>query len=660
MGGLNGVLSTDLSGLEAYRAALNSISENVSNATTPGYARRTAELSTQYQGAQQVSGTGVSVTGIQRIASQFANTRLRAATASQGRAGALVNALTTLQSNFPATGGIAQALSQFFADAKNLATQPENLPARQTLISDTTQLAASFQQVAGNIGNSLNNLSQSASELTQQANQLLQRLAQINQSLRSRGGENTNSLLDNQQAALQSLAQLLGGHVIRHANGTIRLSVRGQVLLDASGAHTLTLEQRPGQAPELQLPNGHVVSADAAGGKLGGTLAAWTQSQTQLQNVNAMATVTASLINGQQALGLNNTGQQGQPLLTMPTPSVVPQSGNTGSESLSAIISDGAQLPANGGPYLLRYDGSQWQAVNQATGKQFPVGSGSTLTFKGLSVTVSGGTPATGDSFVVDPVKGAAAGLKAVTSDPGAIAAAAPYVATAGTISTSGTVTDGNAGSAQVSAGQVTASPETTALTVPAQIPAGSGTTYSFGDPLQLVFTSATSYEVRTTASSGAAGTVIASASYSPNSGGAVAIAYPGQSASGQYWQMDVSGQPAAGDTFTLTPGGTQSGTNADALGQLATKAISANGGSLNDAWSNVVGAVGTAVQAAKTSQSNAQASVQSAQAAQNSVSGVSLDNQAAQLQLYTQAYQASAKAISTVNQLFQSLLSVV
>jgi len=655
MGGLNGVLNTDLSGLEAYRAALNSISENVSNATTPGYARRSAELSTQYQGPQQASGTGVTVQGIQRIASQFANTRLRAATASQGRAGALVNALTTLQSNFPANGGIEQALSQFFADAKSLATQPADVPARQTLISDTAQLAASFQQVAGNIGDSLNNLSQSASELTQQANQSLQRLAQINQSLRSRGGQNTNSLLDNQQAALQNLAQLLGAHVIRHANGTIRLSVRGQVLLDASGAHALTLSQTPGQAPQLQLPNGHTLSPIAASGKLGGTLTAWTQSRAQLQNVNAMATVTASLINGQQALGLNTGGQQGQQLLTMPTPSVAAQPGNTGSESLSAAITDGTQLPSNGGPYLLHYDGSQWQATNQASGKQFTVGSGSTLTFKGLSVMVSGGTPNTGDSFVIDPVNGAAAGLKATTSDPGAIAAAAPYVATAGTIASDGTVTDGNAGSAQLSEGQVTSPPAATALTVPAQVPAGSGSTYSFGDPLQLVFTSATAYQVQTTS-----GTVIASGSYSPSSGGAVAIAYPSGPAAGKYWQMDVSGQPAAGDKFTLTPGGAQSGANADALGQLDTQPLSANAGTLNDAWSNVVGAVGTAVQSAQTSQSNAQASVQSAQAAQNSVSGVSLDNQAAQLQLYTQAYQASAKAISTVNQLFQSLLSVV
>lgn len=645
MGGLNGVLNTDLSGLQAYRAALNTISENVSNATTPGYARRNVELASQYQGTEQVSGTGVDVKGIQRTASNFADTRVRAALSSQGRANSLVNALTTLQANFPSNGGVSQALSQFFSDAKSLSTQPSNQPARQTLISDGQQLAGAFQQVAGNISDSVNNLSQSGTELTQQVNKLLQQLAQINESLRGRsGGSSSNSLLDSQTAALQSLSKLLGVNVVRHSNGTIRLSIRGQVLLDTSGASKLTLQRQSDGTLQLQLPNGHGIGTDALSGQLGGTLTALAQSQTQLQNVNRMAAITASLVNGQQAQGLNNSGAQGSALFSLPTPTVVAQPGNTGSETLSATLKDATKLPANGGPYLLNYDGSQWQATNKATGKSFTVGSGSTLNFKGIHVSISG-SPSSGDSFVLDPVNGAAAGMHMTTNDPNAIAAAVPYVGTAGTISGSGAVTNTNAGSAQVAEGSVTSSPGSS-LVVPAS---------DFGQSLQVKFTSPTAYQVQTTS-----GTVISSGSYSASSGGSVAFSYPsGSAAAGKYWQMNISGQPATGDTFTLSPGGDQSGGNADALGQLDTAPV-VQGGSLEDAWSYVTGAIGTATQSAQTSQSNANTSVQNAQDAQNAVSGVSLDNQAGELQLYTQAYQASAKAISTVNQLFQSLISVV
>lgn len=641
MGGLNGVLGTDLSGLEAYRAALNSISENVSNESTPGYARRNPTLASRFQGMDQVSGTGVSVQGIQRITSNFADARVRASIAKQGHADSLVNALNVLQANFPSNGGISKALSQFFSDAKNLSTQPANQPARQTLIADGQQLASSFNQVAGNINDSVNNLAQSGQEQTQQANQYLQQLATLNQQLRSRDGKNTNSLLDNQSAVLQKLSKVIGVHVIRHGNGTVRLSIRGQVLLGTAGPAKLTLNEHSANGPQLQLPNGHTLSATSTSGQLGGTLAALAQAKTQLQNVNRMATVTAGLVNGQQALGLNATGNQGSAMFSQPTPTVVASPVNAGSETLSATLTDPTQLPPNGGPYNLRYNGTQWKATNQASGKTINLGSGSTLNFKGVQVKVTG-SPSTGDQFTLNPVAGAAQGMKMKMSNPGEIAAAAPYVSTPGTTSPTGAVVDNNTGNATVGAGKVTATPA--GLNVPSS---------DFGKTLQVKFTSSTAYQVQTKS-----GTVISSGTYSASSGGAVSIAYPG-AASGKYWKMDISGQPAKGDIFTLSKGGSQSGENADALGQLNTANV-LPGGNLNDAWSYVTGSVGSAVAAAKTSQGNAKTSLKNAKAARNAVSGVSLDKQAGQLQKYTQAYQASAKAIATVNQLFQSLINVV
>lgn len=647
MPGLTSVLNADLSGLQAYREALQAISENISNATTPGYGRRSVDMASQVSGPDQMVGNGVQVDGVTRAASAFADARYRSALSSQGSADALVQALTTLQSNFSTSTGINSSLSQFFSDALNLASQPQNLPARQTLISDGQQLAASFNTVAGNIQGNRNNLDQQASGLTAQVNQLLTQLASINQQIRTRGGTDINALLDNQQAALQSLSKLIGVNVIRYSNGTIRLSNNGQVFLDSAGAATLSEQSTvtasdPTGAPQIVMPNGHVLNPTTVSGQLGGVLTAATQAQSILQSVNRMATVTAALINGQQALGLTPSGTQGGPLFSVPSPTVTAQPTNTGSAALSALVSNATQLPSNGGPYMLSYNGTQWTAVNQGDGKSQTLGTGPTLSFSGISVTVSG-TANAGDQFLVDPVNGAAAGLTMTTSDPTAIAAAVPYVQTPGTVS-GGAVTDNNAGTGVVGSGSVTTTPTAGALVVPAA---------DFGSTLQLVFTSSAAYQVQTTG-----GSVIASGTYSPTSGGSVALAYPG-SASGQYWQMNVSGSPAAGDTFTLSPGGTASGGNADALGQLATQPL-LSGNTLNDAWSNVTGDVGAAVNSANTGQTNANTAVQSTQATVASISGVSLDQQAGQLQLYQQAYQASAKSISIVNQLFQGLLNAV
>ncbi|HEX7326798.1 MAG TPA: hypothetical protein VF292_15830 [Rhodanobacteraceae bacterium] len=643
MSGLNGVLEVSLSGVEAYNTALNTVSENISNATTPGYAQRAPLLVTRFDsGVADGAGTGVAVSGVERMTNAFADTRLRAALAEQGASQTLASAMNTLQGNFPSSGGIAGALGQFLSDASALATQPDNGPARQTLFADAQQLAGSFQQTANNISDGAKGSLTSAQALVQQVNQILGELGKINDQLRS-GTTSNNGLLDNQSQLLQQLSGVLGFNLIRHGNGTVRLSVNGQVLLDQAGPHTVSLSTPPGQPPQLAVSGGQAIPASALSGQVGGTLAAVEQSQTLLQGLNRMAAVTAAAVNTQQALGLTPGGTQGQPLFAEPAPTVFANPVNTGSATLTATLQDADQLPTNGGPFTLRYTGSQWQAVNQANGKLQSLGDGTTLTFSGMTVTVSG-TAAAGDTFTVNPIDGAASGMTVAASDPGAIASAVPYVATAGSVGPTGIVTDTNTGSASVGAG-ATAASSTGSIVVPAA---------DFGQPLQLTFPSATTYQI-----TNASGAVVSSGAYSAASGATIAVAYPaGSDAAGQFWTMPVSGAPAAGDTFTLQTGGPQSGGNADALGQLGTEAAVAGG--LDGAWAQVTGAVGTMASIANSAQTNAATSVSNAQTAQQSISGVSLNAQAGQLQLYAQAYQASAQAIAAVGTLFQSLLSAV
>lgn len=644
MTGLNSVLDVSLSGAEAYQTAVNTVSQNISNVSTPGYALRSPLLVTAFEGAGQAAGTGVAVSGVERMSSQFANARLRSANADQGASNALVAALDDLQNNFPAQGGVSGALDQFLSDAKALATQPSDAPARQTLLADAGQLAGAFQQAAGNMLDAQIGLVSSGSQLATQINQILTQLETLNDELRSSATGSTNSLLDNQSALLQQLSNLIGFNAIRYGNGTVRLSVNGQVLLDQAGAQTVSLVTGPGGTPSLSVSGGQPLAASALSGQIGGTLAALNQSKALLQNLNRMAAVTASAVNTQQALGLTPAGTQGQPLFTQPAPTVLASPVNTGTETLNATLQNAAALPPDGGPFTLAYNGSQWQAVDQATGKAQSLGTGPNLSFSGIAVTVSG-TPQAGDAFTVNPVAGAADGMSVTTTDPNALAAAAPYVATAGTVSASGTVTDTNTGTATVGAGTVVTDTTGSVVLPPS----------AFGQPLQLVFTSATAYQVET-----ASGTVLATGTYATTVGGTLSIPYPaGTAASGSYWQMPIGGAPAAGDTFTLEAGGSQSGENADAMGQLGTTAGAVAGG-LDGAWAQVTGAVGAAASLGQTAQINAATNASNAQAAQQSISGVSLDEQAGQLQLYAQAYQASAKAIATVGELFQALLSVV
>jgi flagellar hook-associated protein 1 FlgK len=185
------------------------------------------------------------------------------------------------------------------------------------------------------------------------------------------------------------------------------------------------------------------------------------------------------------------------------------------------------------------------------------------------------------------------------------------------------------------------------AVSVPASV---------FGQTLSIVFTSAADFEVRTSA-----GSVVASGSVSPTAGAQIAIAFPSPPApNGEMESVSLSaGTAAAGDTFTLTPGGVGSNGNIAALAGLATQKL-VSGQTVGDAYAALVTAVGNKGQEARIAATAAQGVLTRAQQAQQSISGVNLDEEATHLIAYQQAYQAAAQVVATTQTLFQSLLTAV
>jgi flagellar hook-associated protein 1 FlgK len=265
------------------------------------------------------------------------------------------------------------------------------------------------------------------------------------------------------------------------------------------------------------------------------------------------------------------------------------------------------------------------------------LGAGPSLSLDGMTLAVSG-TINTGDSFEVEPTAAAARSLKVITTDPTAIAAGLPYVASPGS----------NLGNVAASAFSAAAGGSLAAGA--AIVPAA-----NFGQNLTVKFTSATTYNVLN-----ASNAVVASGTYSSANGAEVAVAYPGSAPAGEVTVMDLSpGTPAVGDTFALTPGGINSNGNVLAMTKLAQQNL-VSGQTLTSAYATLVGQVGAASQAANFTAQASQGVLSQVQSIQQSISGVNLDEQAADLVTYQQAYQAAAQVISSAQTLFQSLLSAV
>ena len=142
---------------------------------------------------------------------------------------------------------------------------------------------------------------------------------------------------------------------------------------------------------------------------------------------------------------------------------------------------------------------------------------------------------------------------------------------------------------------------------------------------------------------------------YSIN-GGANQAYTSGSNISANGWQVQIAGAPVTGDTFTVqsNAGGTGDNRNALASANQQSQAVLSNGTiSINGAVGGLITGVGSQAQQVNTAQT-AQTAVNS-QALQNvqSTSGVNLDEEAANLLQWQQAYQAAAQALTIANGTF-------
>jgi flagellar hook-associated protein 1 len=638
------LLETGLSGVSAATEAMATVANNTANVSTPGYNVESVNQ-TELPGSGGGPGTGTEVTSIQRGFDQFVYQQGVAATSSNQAAQVVETNAQNLAALFPVasggSGGLGSALDSFFSAANEVAQDPTSSANREALLGQAQTLTADFRSVGSQIQTSLGSIDSQTSAAVQQINTLSQQIAQLNQAISTATTAVSGapkSLLDQRDQLVQQLAQQIGITTVPGADGVVNVYTTGGAAL-VNGAASYQLATGADQYSDSAVavtyaPTGQDLTTSLTGGQLGGLLAARTQLVYTQDSVGALATGLAATVNQQQSLGFDLYGNLGQPVFSVLGPAVYASRSNAGSGTLTAAITDAAGFTP--GDFILTKTASGFDATDLTTGQSSTLGSGPTLSLDGMTITVSGSI-LTGDSFKIEPTANAAATLTTTISDPSAIAAASPYVATAGD----------NVGNVTATIGSpVSGSKLPTGAVI---VPAG-----EFGQPLTVKFTSSSNFSVL---SSG--GTVIASGSLGA-SAAEIAIAYPASGPSGEYATVTLSaGTAASGDSFTLSPGGAGSNGNISALAGLTSQSA-ISGQTLDDFYSALVTTVGNRGQEANIAAQSTQAVLNQAQNTQQSVSGVNLDQQAADLVSYQQAYQAAAKVIATAEALFQSLLTAL
>jgi flagellar hook-associated protein 1 FlgK len=625
------MLSIGLSALQAYTASMATTSNNIANVNTPGYARERTDLSA-------VTGTNTSVTGgigagvqiqtVQRLVSNFYQTQLVVDSGNYGR----INTLSSYASQVDAwlsnsTSGLSQPMQTFFNDLNVLAQSPTSSASRQTVMADAQGLVSSFGNLQSNLQTMETQVNSTISNTVSQINQYAQQLASLNNQIAAQASANgtpPNALMDQQQALLQQLSSVVGINTVANANGTVNVFIgTGQSLVVNGTANTIGIQaDQYGQGPDITLTIGNatsVITQQVSGGQLGGLMDFKREVlEPAMDQVGLMAVGLSSAINSQQASGMDQYGQLGQALFTTPLVSVVGSTKNTGGATVDATVSTVSQLDAS--DYTLSYDGTNWNITDQSTGATTVMSGAGTvaspLTGDGLSIVLGGATANAGDSFLIQPTKFAAGTIGMATTDPQRLATASPVQTTAANT---------NAGTGTISSATIVNAADPNLLTTSV-----------------ITFLSATTYSI---------------------DGGPAQNYVSGQPIVGAGWQVTISGVPTTNDSFTISAnnGSSTDNTNAVALaGILNQKILNGGTNSLASANSAMVAQVGAQAATAKAQLSAITAQQAQDQSAQQSVSGVNLDEEAAALTQFQQAYQAAAQIISTSNTLFTALLNAV
>jgi flagellar hook-associated protein 1 FlgK len=636
----NGIFGIGLSALQAAQRGLLVTGHNISNTATPGYTRQQVIQSTTEAKATGSGfiGQGVQTDTVKRAYNQFLSRQVAQAGTESSQLETYFSQMKQIDGLLADSiggSGLSPALQDFFGSLQEIATNPAEAASRQSMLSNAEVLVRQFHSMNGQLDEIQEGVNSQIENSTSLINTLGARIAKLNETISmaesSANGQPANDLRDQRDELVTQLNDEVRATVVVQSDGGYSVFLgAGQPLV--MGSQAFQLAARPSAMDADRLEIAHVLGsssiplkeANLDGGKLGGLLQFRNEIIDTVRNgLGRVAIGLAGTFNEQHRLGQDAQGDLGGDFFTTSGPVVVASAENTGSAVIDAEIVSYRDLDVS--DYRLSFDGANYTLKpirngiegNAQTFAAFP------QTVDGVRLNLASGTIAAGDEFLVRPTVKGAGQIAVAIQDTGKIAAAAP-------IRTSAPAT--NTGTGRISAGTVNAPPPTDP---------------NLQQAVTLTFTSATTFDVSGT-----------------GTGNPTSVPFtPGGSITFNGWTVQITGTPKPGDTFSVGPNsdGVADNRNALLLGALqSSNTLAAGGASYQGAYGQLVSQMGNKTRELEVTADAQAALLTQTRALQQSEAGVNLDEEAANLLRYQQAYQAASKVIQTANQMFDALLEIM
>jgi flagellar hook-associated protein 1 FlgK len=330
------------SGTKAYRTMMAAISENIANASTAGYARRTvttvesgSSTATMSMYVSRANFGGTQVSGVNRASDPYLDATVRSTGMALGSAEAKLRWLNDTQTAMNDTGtGIGQLMTGMFQNMEKLAASPSDTSLRVTTLDSIQRVAQSFNQTSADLKQVSTGIATEASASVETVNRALSSLADINNSLlRAQPGTSAYAqLLDSRDAALQDLSDNLNVSITFGAHDSAQISYGGQTLVSGNSASSLAMTANNDGSLSLSMADGTALTAPT-NGTLGGLFSAADTVVDRRESLDTLAAQFVTNVNAWHAQGQTDAGTAGEPLLA-----------GTTADTLAALITDPTKL----------------------------------------------------------------------------------------------------------------------------------------------------------------------------------------------------------------------------------------------------------------------------------------------------------------------------
>ena len=249
---LNGIISSGLTAILTNSAALRVTSDNIANINTPGYVRRVAQQQTLAPGGVL---SGVQLSDVQRIVNDYLDKEVLSASGNSARYDVQSGIMDQLNAALGAPGdgnSVGSRLDAIYAVLGQASLDPSSLTSRLGTLGQFDSLAQSISGLAGSVADLRANTDQQIAAVVSHANTLIQQIVQLNPQIQHAvvSGDTASGLLDQRDALVQQLSQVIGIRATTQSDGRMSISTTDGVQLVGDNYGLLTYQ--PGSGPSFK------------------------------------------------------------------------------------------------------------------------------------------------------------------------------------------------------------------------------------------------------------------------------------------------------------------------------------------------------------------------------------------------------------------------